>query len=78
MVNKTLPIAKALYPSYSLLFFFDNKTSYFIYAKNALQVKDMSKIAGDQQSWLRNGWFYYHDIQVNQPIDFQRDNRQLT
>ena len=46
VVNKALPIAEALYPGYSLLFLFDNVTSYLVYAKNALQVKDMNKGTG--------------------------------
>lgn len=33
---KTLPIVKALYPRYELLFMFDHTTSYAIYAKDAL------------------------------------------
>ena len=78
MVNKALPIAEALYPGYSLLFLFDNATSHSVYAKDVLQVKDMNKGAGGQQPRLRNGWFYRHGIQVDQPIDFQGDNGQLT
>lgn len=36
IVNKALPKAEAIYPSYSLLYFFDNITNYSIYAKNVL------------------------------------------
>lgn len=36
VVNKALPIAETLYPSYSLLFLFNNATSDLVYAKNAL------------------------------------------
>ena len=36
VVNKALPIVKAFFPKYSLLFLFDNTTIYLIYAKNAL------------------------------------------
>ena len=43
MVNKALPILQALYPGYTLLFFFDNITSHFIYAQGVFQVKDMNK-----------------------------------
>ena len=32
VINKTLLIAEVLYPSYSLLFLFDNATSHFVYA----------------------------------------------
>lgn len=48
VVNKSLPIVKAIYPGYSLLFFFDNAINHFVYAKNALQVKDINKNAGGQ------------------------------
>lgn len=49
VVNKALPIAEALYPGYSLLFLFNNATSHSVYAKDALQVKDMNKGVGSQQ-----------------------------
>ena len=49
---KALPIAKALYPEYELLFMFDNATSYAIYAKYALQVTRMNKKPGGQQLFL--------------------------
>lgn len=62
VINKALLIAKALYPGYLLLFFFDNAISHSVYAKNTLQVKDMNKNAGGQQPRLCNTWFYYHDI----------------
>lgn len=42
-MKKVLLIAEALYPGYSLFFLFDNVTSYSIYAKNILQVKDINK-----------------------------------
>lgn len=77
MVNKALSITKTLYFGYSLLFFFDNATSHSVYAKDALQVKDMNKSAGGQQPQLLNGWFYCHGIQVDQLMDFQKDNGQL-
>lgn len=44
----------ALYPGYSLCFLFDNATSHSVYAKDALQVKDMNKGVGEKQSILRN------------------------
>lgn len=37
VVNKALPITKALYPGYSLLFLFDNKTSHSMFAQDALR-----------------------------------------
>ena len=55
-MKKALPIAEALYPGYSLLFLFDSATSHSVYAKDALQVKDMSKGIGGKQPQLRNGW----------------------
>lgn len=57
VVNKALPIAEALYPGYSFLFFFDNATSHFVYAQDALHTAQMNKSIGGQQPWLRNGWF---------------------
>lgn len=54
VINKILPIAKALYPGYSFLFFFNNATSHSVYAKDALQVKDMNKSASGQQPQLCN------------------------
>lgn len=53
-----LPIAKALYPGYSLLFLFDNATSHSVYAKDALQVKNINKSCKGQQPVLCNRWFY--------------------
>lgn len=55
--NQALPIAEALYPGYELLFMFDNATSHLIYAKDALQVANMNKGSGGQQSFLRPGWY---------------------
>lgn len=49
VVNKALRITKTLYPSYSLLFFFDNTTNYSVYAKDVLQVKNKNKDIRDQQ-----------------------------
>lgn len=43
IVNKALPIAKALYLGYSLLFLFNNIINHSIYTKDALQVKDINK-----------------------------------
>ena len=46
--NKALPIGEALYPSYELLFMFDNATSHAVYVKDALQVGNMNKSSGGQ------------------------------
>lgn len=46
--NKALPIEKALYLGYELLFMFDNATSHTVYAKDALQVGNMNKSSGSQ------------------------------
>ena len=51
--KKALPIRKALYPGYTLLFIFDNATSHLIYAKNALQVANMNKSLKGQQAFLQ-------------------------
>lgn len=54
-MSKALPIVKALYPGYSLLFLFDNATSYSVYANNALYIGELNKSSGSKQTWLRNG-----------------------
>lgn len=43
VVSKALLIAKTLEPGYSLLFLFDNATSYSVNAKDELQVQEMKK-----------------------------------
>ena len=43
VVNKALSIAKALYPGYSLLFFFNNATSHSMFAQDALYITQMNK-----------------------------------
>ena len=57
VTKKALPIAHFLYPGYDLVFLFDNTTSHAVYAKNALIVNNMSKGGGNQQSFLRPGWY---------------------
>lgn len=57
VVNKALPIAKALYPSYPLLFLFDNDISYFVFAQDALHTIQMNKSTKGQQYLLYNRWF---------------------
>lgn len=41
--KKTLPISKTLYPSYVLLFLFNNTTSYTIYSQDVFQVINIRK-----------------------------------
>lgn len=43
VVNKALPLAKALYPGYSLLFLFDNAISHSVYAQDALRTAQINK-----------------------------------
>ena len=57
VVNKTIPVAKALYPGYSFLFMFNNATSHVLYAENALCTDDMNKSSRGKQALLRDGWF---------------------
>ena len=57
VVKKALPIGEVLYPGYELLFIFDNATSHSVYAKDALQIGNMNKYSGGQQSFLRPGWY---------------------
>lgn len=44
--EKAFPIAKALYPGYSLLFLFNNATSHSVYAADVFSIKNMSKKPG--------------------------------
>ena len=70
VMKKTLPIAEALYLRYFLLFLFDNTTSYSIYAKDALQVKDINKDIGGRQPQLRNGWYNFNGVCIVQLMSF--------
>lgn len=49
---KAIPIAKALYPEYELLFMFDNLPSYAFYTKNILEVAHINKGLENQQTFL--------------------------
>ena len=66
--EKALPIAKALYPGYSLLFLFNNATSHLVYSTDAVQVKNMSKEFGGKQVFLRDGWYFQDGLQVTQKM----------
>lgn len=72
--EKALPIARALYPGYSLCFLFDNATSHSVFAPDALDVKGMGKGSGGKQSFLRDGWFYQDGIKTPQAMSFQLPN----
>lgn len=76
VVKKALPIAEALFPGYSLLFLFDNATSHSVYAKDALQAKDMNKGSGGKQPVLRDGWFDQDSVRIIHPMNFQQENGQ--
>lgn len=78
MVDKALPITQAFYPKYALLFLFDNGTSHSVYAKNALQAKNMNKGIKGKQPQLRNRWFEHQSIQYIQLINFEDENGQWT
>ncbi len=71
MVNKTLPIAEALYPGYSLLFLFDNATGHLIYVKNVLGKRNMNKEIGRKQTLLLNKWYYEDGVRKIQQMNFQ-------
>ena len=43
---------------------FDNAISHTIYAKNALQVAQINKKPGRQQSFLRPGWYKATDREI--------------
>ena len=69
VTKKALPIAQFLYPGYDLVFLFDNATSHAVYAKDALNVNNMSKGGGNQQGFLRPGW--YRDPQSGAIVEQQ-------
>lgn len=70
--EKALPLARALYPGYSLCFLFDNATSHSVFAPDALDVKEMNKGSGGKQGFLRNGWFEQDKIRKTQELFFER------
>ena len=78
MVEKALPIAEALYPGYSLRFLFDNATSHSVYAKDALQIKDINKRPSEKQPILRNGWFDHEGIRITHPMNFLNEKGKVT
>ena len=75
VMTKALPIAEALYPGYSLLFLFDNATSHSVYAKDALQAKEMNKGIRGKKEHLRNGWFDQGNIRIDQPMSFEENGQ---
>lgn len=52
MVKITLLIAVIIYLSYLLVFLFDNITSYLVYAKNKLHIRDINNNLEKKQSYL--------------------------
>lgn len=54
VIKKALPIAKALYFEYFLLFMFNNITSSLVYTENTLSIYEMNKKLGDKQIILYN------------------------
>ena len=49
MVTKALPIAEVLYLKYSFLFLFNNATSHFVYANNALCILGINRKSGTKR-----------------------------
>lgn len=76
VVKKALSIAEALYQGYSLLFLFDNAISHLLYAKDALQAKDMNKGSGGKQPVLRHGSFDQDGVRIIHLMNFQQENGQ--
>lgn len=69
-MSKSLPIAEAFYSGYSLLFFFDNATSYSIYANNLLCIGKINKSSSNKQVWLSNNWYEKDNAQIEQSISY--------
>ena len=64
-ITKKAPlIAQVLYPGYELLFTFNNVTSYFIYAKDVLQIIYRNKKLKGQQLLFYCGWYMPYDKEV--------------
>ncbi len=78
MVEKALPVAEAIYPGYSLCFLFDNAISHSVYAKDALQIKDINKGPGGKQPILRNGWFDQEGVQITHSMTFCNEKGEIT
>lgn len=55
VVEKVLPIAKALYPRYQLLFLYDNATCYLVFILDVLQVDEINKKSRSQQNFFKIG-----------------------
>lgn len=68
---------KKLYSGYLFLFLFDNAINHSVYTSNILQGNNMNKNTEGQQVQLRNKWFNYNGVQINQPMSFQKSNEQL-
>lgn len=54
VVSNALPIVKALYPGYLLIFLFNNVTSHFVYVKDVLCIRDINKSLKGKQPYLYN------------------------
>lgn len=69
VVTKALLIAKALYPSYSLIFLFDNATSHSVYIRDTLRIGDININLRSKQSYLHNNWYRDNSIDKIYPIN---------
>ncbi len=77
VVTKALLIAEANYPSYFLLFLFDNAKDHFVYAKNVLCTMQMNKEVGGKKLWLWNKWFEKDRVRIKLSISFSEANQTL-
>lgn len=69
MIIKTLSIAKTLYLGYLFGFLFDNITSYFVYAKDILQIVNINKNLWNKQTYLYNSWYRENNVDKLHPIN---------
>ena len=61
VVSKALPIAKVLYPRYSLLFLFNNATNHLFYAKLGNQAR--AKVCGTDIPQLPRNILKYYNME---------------
>lgn len=65
---------EALYPGYKAIFMFDNAKSHAIFAKDALQVNQMSKSPGGVQLFIQDGWYQKEGIIYPQSMSYSESN----
>ncbi|OAX30732.1 hypothetical protein K503DRAFT_818498 [Rhizopogon vinicolor AM-OR11-026] len=69
--EKIIPTFECLHgPEYQVLFLIDNSQGHSAYAEDVLAVSRMNVNPGGKQACMRNGWFTYNGVQVEQEMVF--------